>query len=59
MKVGDSVIMLPLGTSTYLGCEAWKRVGLVLGFSRDNMILVFWGEDFPCEEEYREQLEVV
>ena len=59
MKVGDSVIMLPLGISVHLGCEAWKRVGLVLGFNRDNMVLVFWGEDFPCEEEYREQLEVV
>jgi len=58
MKIGDSVRMLPLRTSTYLGCEDWQRIGLVLGYSRD-MVLVFWGEDFPCEEEYREQLEVV
>ena len=53
MKVGDTVRM----------CNDWRnpmwhRIGLVLGYSRD-MILVFWGEDFPCEEEYREQLEVV
>ena len=54
MKVGDTVIMLPVGIG-----PAWQRVGLVLGYTRDNMVLVFWGEDFPCEEEYREQLEVV
>jgi hypothetical protein len=53
MKVGDSVMMLPIGDG-----PAWRRVGLVLEFSR-HMVLVFWGEDFPCEEEYREQLEVV
>jgi len=53
MKVGDSVVVC----SSMEG--RWHRVGLVLGFNRDNMVLVFWGEDFPCEEEYREQLEVV
>ncbi len=36
----------------------WGRVGLVLEFHRD-MVLVFWGTDYPCEEEYPEQLQVV
>jgi hypothetical protein len=54
MKVGDSVMMVV--DSTYP--TQWQRIGLVLGYSR-NMVLIFWGEDFPCEEEYREQLEVI
>ena len=51
MKVGDSVAM----TRHSFG---WDRIGLVLGFKRDK-VLVFWGEDFPCEEEYPEQLVVM
>ena len=54
MKVGDTVRM----SNDRSGCTMWHRVGLVLGYSRD-MGLVFWGEDFPCEEEYPEQLQVV
>jgi hypothetical protein len=54
MKVGDLVRMLPFGAGI-----TWQRIGLVLGCTRDNTVLVFWGEDFPHEEEYREQLEVV
>ena len=54
MKVGDSVMMVRIHLP-----PQWQRIGLVLGYTRDNMVLVFWGEDFPCEEEYREQLEVV
>ncbi len=50
MKVGDSVILADRGV--------WCRIGLVLGFER-NMVLVFWGEDFPHEEEYFDQLEVI
>jgi len=55
MKTGDLVRMLPLPGER----EAWQRAGLVLGYTRDNTVLVFWGEDFPHEEEYREQLEVI
>jgi hypothetical protein len=60
MKVGDTVRM----SNDRSGCTMWHRVGLVLGYSRDmesgyGMVLVFWGEDFPCEEEYPEQLQVV
>jgi len=52
MKNGDSVMLTGVGTTQ------WIRIGLVLGYSR-GMVLVFWGEDFPCEEEYPEQLQVV
>ena len=52
MKVGDSVML------TNALVEQWIRIGLVLGYSR-GMVLVFWGEDFPCEEEYPEQIRVV
>ena len=52
MKVGDSVML----TGPLAG--QWIRIGLVLGYS-SGMVLVFWGEDFPCEEEYPEQLQVV
>lgn len=50
MRAGDSVVLIaPWG---------WDRIGLVLGWSA-GMVLVFWGEDFPCESEYSEQLAVV
>lgn len=51
MKVGDSVMVLDY-------TDPWDRIGLVLGF-HDSMVLVFWGEEFPCEEEYYEFLVVV
>ena len=50
MKVGDLVRLSDL---------SWQRVGLVVGYTNNNMVLVFWGEDFPHEEEYREQLVVM
>jgi hypothetical protein len=39
----------------------WNRIGLILGFdyAYGGLVLVFWGTDFPCEEEYREQLVVL
>ena len=54
-SIGDAV-MLRLGK--WDAERKWSRVGLVLGFAR-GMVLVFWGDDFPCEEEYCEQLVVV
>ena len=51
MKVGDSVMVHP-------AVGGWNRIGLVLGF-RACWVLVFWGEDFPYEEEYPEQLMAV
>ncbi len=56
MKVGDSVISIPQGITSCW--SAWERIGLVLGFD-GSMVFVFWGEDFPYEEEYRDQLMVV
>ena len=66
MKVGDSVILREDDI------DLWNRVGLVLGFKssayeehdylrglHDGIVVVFWGEDFPYEEEYFEQLEVI
>ena len=53
MKVGDSVRLRNNWRATM-----WWRVGLVLGFER-GYVLVYWGEDFPYEEEYLEQLELV
>lgn len=53
MKVGDTVMCVGFGRT-----GGWGRVGLVLEFHRD-MVLVFWGTDYPCEEEYPEQLQVV
>ena len=52
MKIGDSVVVCPSMEGR------WHRIGLVLGF-RACWVLVFWGEDFPCEEEYPDQLMTV
>ena len=52
LSVGDSVMMR---LNRWDADRKWERIGLVLGFAR-GMVLVFWGEDFPCEEEYCEQL---
>lgn len=58
--IGDSVMMRVNRWDGRLGELAGQpRVGLVLGFALRGMVLVFWGEDFPCEEEYREQLAIV
>ena len=61
MKVGDTVMINREWSKKW--CirwkhVAWERVGLVLGFDGD-LAQVFWGEDFPFEEEYPDQLEVV
>ncbi|HIE83866.1 MAG TPA: hypothetical protein EYQ00_08490 [Dehalococcoidia bacterium] len=58
MKVGDSVMCLGFGAGDGGVDTGWDRIGLVLELHRD-MVLVFWGEDYPCEEEYPEQLQVV
>ena len=55
LSIGDAV-MLRLGR--WDADRKWSRVGLVLGFAR-GMVVVFWGEDFPCEEENIEQLVAV
>tara|TARA_Y100000817_G_scaffold91233_1_gene71015 strand:- start:139 stop:318 length:180 start_codon:yes stop_codon:yes gene_type:complete len=59
MKIGDTVIInrtwFPGSGWTHF---AWERLGLVLGFDGD-LVQIFWGEDFPCEEEYPDQLVVV
>ena len=59
MKIGDTVI-IEREWSRESGWKhfAWERLGLVLGFDGD-LVQVFWGEDFPCEEEYPDQLVVV
>lgn len=61
IKVGDTVAI----NKDWLDqrWRGWKhiardRVGLVLGFDGDR-VQVFWGEDIPFEEEYREQLVVL
>ena len=51
MKIGDAVMLIRR-------CKSWDRLGLVLGF-QGGYVQVFWGEDFPCEDEYPDQLEVV
>lgn len=56
MKIGDSVMMR---LNRWEADRKWDRVGLVLQFASRGMVLVFWGADFPCEEEYPEQLVVV
>jgi len=59
MKVGDSVMMR---MNRWDGDRKWDRIGLILSFDYaygGSMVLVFWGIDFPHEEEYRQQLTVV
>ena len=63
MKVGDTVKIekewsAKLGHKPGWAHFAWDRLGLVLGFEY-GMVQVFWGEDFPCEDEYLDQLLVV
>lgn len=53
MKIGDSVVLVD--------GNVWgdiPRIGLVLGFE-SGFVLVFWGADYPCEDEYPEQLVLV
>ena len=61
MKVGDTVQLAgdrQVFNPSSLSMVSWDRTGLVLGFSR-GLVQVFWGEDFPCEDEYPDQLVVV
>jgi len=58
-KIGDTVMLRLNRWPGVPGDFENARVGLVLGFANRGMVLVFWGEDFPCEEEYREQLVVI
>lgn len=63
MKVGDTVVMV---RDTYNArVSDWLSeildsnwVGLILGF-KGGLVEVYWNEEFPCEEEYPEQLAVV
>ena len=64
MKVGDLVRLLP-GPMPTVGEGDW--VGIITGFRIDadlsapayRYALVFWNEQFPEEEEYLEQIEVI
>jgi len=58
MKVGDTVKLNQVFDPASLSMVDWDRLGLVLGFNC-GLVQVFWGEDFPCEDEYPEQLVVV
>ena len=51
MKIGDSVMIKAPN-------DGWNNIGLVLGFRR-VFVLVYWGPEFPHEEEYHEDLEVI
>ena len=67
MRVGDLVRVKPQGGVT-LASDYW--IGVITDFqirigdsfhgSRDcRYALVFWSEQYPCEEEYLDQLEVI
>lgn len=53
MKIGDTVILLEEFALS------GNPAGLVLGFAGCDTVLVFWGEDFPCEAEYYDQLRII
>ena len=69
MKVGDMVRPIPLGVTREAQRDPWlDRVGIIIGFEeqRDyagvpvtHMPVVYWGNDFTAEVEYREQVEVI
>ena len=52
MKKGDLVKLVSSEDETW-----WSRCGLIIGF-RKGFVQVHWGEDFPMEEEYPEDLMV-
>ena len=54
MKVGDLVKI----DKEKVGF-GWNRVGLALKLEGHQRVFVYWGSDFPFEEEYFHQLEVV
>ncbi len=60
MKVGDTVKLADFGHHELHEAPefGWDRLGLVLGFEH-GLVQVFWGEDFPCEDEYHDQLAVL
>ncbi len=69
MKVGDMVRPVPLGPTRGGPRDPWlDRVGIVIGFEEErdysgitaaHMPVVYWGNDFRAEVEYREQVEVI
>ena len=59
MKIGDLVKPIQPPRSyggTPLVEEDWN--GIIIEFDGSDVI-VFWGENYPAEREYREQLEVI
>lgn len=67
MRVGDMVRPVPLPNSQ--PHDPWHlRNGIIIGFEEErdyagvtvvHMPVVYWGDDFPAEVEYREQVEVI
>ena len=67
MRVGDLVrVKPPSWHKTPLVEEDW--VGIITDFKIDRSpadgedyryVVVFWNEQYPCEEEYTEQIEVI
>ncbi len=69
MKVGDMVRPIPFGPTRGRQRDPWlDRVGIIIGFEEErdyagvtveHMPVVYWGNDFTSEVEYREQVEVI
>ena len=69
MRVGDMVRPLPLAPTRGMPRDPWlDRVGIIIGFEEERdyagvtvvqMPVVYWGNDFTAEVEYREQVEVI
>ena len=64
MKVGDLVRLLPgpkptVGEGDWVGIITGFRIGAEPDDPEDRYALVFWNEQFPEEEEYLEQIEVI
>ena len=67
MQIGDMV--RPVQGKLFQTDELWiNRVGIIVGYRDEcdyagvpaaRMPVVYWGEDFPYEEEYEEQIEVI
>ena len=67
MQIGDMV--RPVQGKLFRTDDLWlNRVGIIIGYHDEcdyagvpaaRMPVVYWGHDFPCEEEYAEQIEVI
>ena len=67
MNIGDMGRPVPLPSSQPR--DPWlDRSGIIIGFQEERdyagvtvvyMPVVYWGDDFPAEVEYREQVEVI